>query len=166
MEIQGDSFVPKLLIEGIQTVTPMMITEPRQTRQVLAAGDDHVLVGPGIFQRCLNMVQYYKKEKEEDSGWLVAGWIKESLGRALLVQPMVCGRLRKGGEANDGELEIVSNDSGIRLIEARIQMNLSEFLDLKQREEAEAQLVFWKDIDEQNPQFSPLFYVQVILHRH
>ncbi|XWS49156.1 hypothetical protein CRYUN_Cryun13aG0139500 [Craigia yunnanensis] len=151
-----DSFVPKLSIEGIQSVTSMRITEPRQTRQVLAGE----LVGPGIFQRCLNMVQYYRKEKEEDSGWLVAGWIKESLGRALLEQPTICGRLRKG-ERNDGALEIVSNDCGIRLIEARIQMNLSEFLDLKQREEAEAQLVFWKDIDEQNPQFSPLFYVQV-----
>ncbi|XVE57581.1 hypothetical protein DITRI_Ditri04bG0101500 [Diplodiscus trichospermus] len=151
-----DSFFPKVSIEGIQTVTPMKITEPRQTRQVLVGK----LVGSGIFQRCLNVVHYYRKEKEEDSGWLVAGWIKETLGRALLEQPMICGRLRKG-ERNDGELEIVSNDCGIRLIEARIQMNLSEFLDLKQREDAEAQLVFWKDIDEQNPQFSPLFYVQV-----
>ncbi|XVF10904.1 hypothetical protein REPUB_Repub07fG0223500 [Reevesia pubescens] len=150
------SFVPKVSIEGILTVTPMRITEPRQTRQVLAGE----LVGPGIFQRCLNMVQYYRKEKEEDSGWLVAGWLKESLSRALMEQPMICGRLRKG-ERNDGELEIVSNDCGIRLIEAIFQMNLSEFLDFKQREEAEAQLVFWKDIDEQNPQFSPLFYVQV-----
>ena len=158
MAIHTDSFVPKLSIEGIQTVTPMRITEPRQTRQVLAGE----LVGPGIFQRCLNMVQYYRKEKEEDSGWLVAGWIKETLGIALLEQPMICGRLRK--RENDGELEIVSNDCGIRLIEARIQLNLSEFLDLKQREETEPQLVFWKDIDEQNPQFSPLFYVQVILY--
>ncbi|KAK8341794.1 hypothetical protein V6Z12_A08G188600 [Gossypium hirsutum] len=150
------TFLPKLSIEAIQTVTPMRITEPRQTRQVLAGE----LVGPGIFQRCLNVVQYYMKEKEEDSGWLLAGWIKETLGRALHEQPMISGRLRKG-ERNDGELEIVSNDCGIRLIEARIQMNLSDFLDLKQREDAEAQLVFWKDIDEQNPQFSPLFYVQV-----
>ncbi|XVF51833.1 hypothetical protein PTKIN_Ptkin04bG0216000 [Pterospermum kingtungense] len=156
MEKHSQSFVPKLCIEGIQTVTPIRITEPRQTRQV-SAGD---MVGPGIFQRCLNMVQYYKKEKEEDSGWLVAGWIKETLSRALMEQPMISGRLRKV-EASDGELEIVSNDCGIRLVEAKIQMNLSEFLDLKQREDAKAQLVFWKDIDEQNPQFSPLFYVQV-----
>ncbi|XVE65157.1 hypothetical protein DITRI_Ditri07aG0158800 [Diplodiscus trichospermus] len=156
MESQTESSVPNISIEGIQTVTPMRITEPRQTRQVLV----RELAGSGISQRCLNMVQYYRKEKEEDSGWLVAGWIKETLGIALLEQPMICGRLRKG-ERNDGELEIVSNDCGIRLIEARIQMNLSEFLDLKQREDSEAQLVFWKDIDEQNPQFSPLFYVQV-----
>ncbi|KAL4352252.1 hypothetical protein GQ457_06G037510 [Hibiscus cannabinus] len=148
--------VPKVSIEGILTVPPTRITDPRLTRQVLTRDR----VGPGIFQMCFNVVQYYIREKEEDSGWLVAGWFKETLGRALLEQPMICGRLRKT-ERDDGELEIVSNDSGVRLIEATIQMNLSEFLDLKQREEAEAQLVFWKDIDEQNPQFSPLFYVQV-----
>ncbi|OMO85269.1 Transferase [Corchorus olitorius] len=158
MSNQTDSsFVPEVAIEGIQSVTPMKITDPRQTREVVSAGE---VVGPGIFQRCLNMVYYYKKEKEEDSGWLVAGWIKETLGRALLEQPLICGRLRKK-ERDGGELEIVSNDSGIRMIEARIQMNLSEFLELKQREEAEPQLVSWKDIDERNPQFSPLFYVQV-----
>ncbi|KAA3476088.1 taxadien-5-alpha-ol O-acetyltransferase-like [Gossypium australe] len=84
----------------------------------------------------------------------------ESLGRALLEQPIISGRLQKR-DRNDGELEIVSNDSGIRIIEAMIQTTFSEFLDLKQREEAEAQLIFWNDIDEHNPQFSPLFYVQV-----
>ncbi|GMI63581.1 hypothetical protein like AT5G02890 [Hibiscus trionum] len=156
MSNQTATVVPKLSIEAIQTVTPMRITEPRQTRQVLA-GD---VVGPGIFQRCLNMVQYYRKEREDDSGWLLAGWIKETLGIALMEQPMISGRLRKG-EKNEGKLEIVSNDCGIRLIEASIGINLSEFLETKQREDVEAQLVFWKDIDEQNPQFSPLFYVQV-----
>ncbi|XVE86149.1 hypothetical protein DITRI_Ditri18aG0012800 [Diplodiscus trichospermus] len=153
----NDTFVPQVSIQGIQTVTPTRITERRQKRQVLVGE----LVGSRIFQRCMNMVQYYRKEKEEDSsGWLVAGWIRETLGRALMEQPMICGRLRKL-EQNDGELEIVSNDSGIRLMEAGIQMTISEFLDLEQREDAEAQLVFWMDIDEQNPQFSPLLYVQV-----
>ncbi|KAE8702431.1 FAD/NAD(P)-binding oxidoreductase family protein isoform 1 [Hibiscus syriacus] len=157
MANQTPAPVPKLSIEAIQTVTPVRITEQRQTRQVLA-GDG--LVGPGIFQSCFNMVQYYTQEREEDSGWHLAGWIKETLGIALMEQPMICGRLRKG-EKNKQQLEIVSNDSGIRLIEARIQIKLSEFLESKQREDVEAQLVFWKDIDEHNPQFSPLFYVQV-----
>ncbi|MBA0714398.1 hypothetical protein Golax_013372 [Gossypium laxum] len=154
MASHGNSLVPKVSIKGFHSVTPMRITEPRQTRRVLSRD----LVGPEMFQRCFNMVQCYMKG--EDSGWVVAGWIKESLGRALLEQPMISGRLQKR-DRNDGELEIVSNDSGIRIIEATIQTTLSEFLDLKQREEAEAQLVFWNDIDEHNPQFSPLFYVQV-----
>ncbi|MBA0831197.1 hypothetical protein Goarm_015678 [Gossypium armourianum] len=155
MASHGNSLVPKVSIKGFHSVTPMRITEPRQTRRVLSRD----LVGPEMFQRCFNMVQCYMKG--EDSGWVVAGWIKESLGRALLEQPMISGRLQKR-DRNDGELEIVSNDSGIRIIEATIQTTLSEFLDLKQREEAEAQLVFWNDIDEHNPQFSPLFYVQFI----
>ncbi|GMJ11007.1 hypothetical protein like AT5G02890 [Hibiscus trionum] len=161
MARHGDSIVvPNVSIEGIQTVVPTRETDPRPTRQVLTWD----LVGPEILQRCFNVVQYYIKEKEDDSGWLVARWFnfKETLVRALSEQPMIGGRLRKT-ERNDGEMEIVTNDAGVRFIEATIQMNLSEFLDLKQREEAEAQLVFWKDIDEQNPQFSPLFYVQVTI---
>ncbi|KAG4172903.1 hypothetical protein ERO13_A11G028750v2 [Gossypium hirsutum] len=86
-------------------------------------------------------------ESGEDSGWVVVGWIKESLGRALLEQPTISGRLQKR-DRNDSELEI-------------IQTTLSEFLDLKQMEEAEAQLIFWNDIGEHNLQFSPLFYVQM-----
>ncbi|GKV10806.1 hypothetical protein SLEP1_g22118 [Rubroshorea leprosula] len=147
--------VPKSEVEAVLTVTPVKVTDPRQTRQVFVVD----AVGSGIFQRCLSMVLYYRKE-EDGSGWLVAGWIKESLGKALLEQPMLGGRLRRG-ENGEGGLEIVSNDSGIRLVEAQIAMNLSEFLELKEREEAEAELVFWKEIEEQNPEFSPLFYVQV-----
>ncbi|TYJ07784.1 hypothetical protein E1A91_A11G030300v1 [Gossypium mustelinum] len=86
-------------------------------------------------------------ESGKDSGWVVVGWIKESLGRVLLEQPTISGRLQKR-DRNDSELEI-------------IQTTLSEFLDLKQMEEAEAQLVFWNDIGEHNLQFSPLFYVQM-----
>ncbi|RVW50751.1 hypothetical protein CK203_076838 [Vitis vinifera] len=102
-----------------------------------------------------------KSVTKEDSGWLVAGWIRESLGRALVEQPLLGGRLRRVGDS-EGEFEIVSNDSGVRLMEARTSMALSEFLELKDWEAVEAdQLVFWKDIDGQNPQFYPLFYVQV-----
>lgn len=151
-------------IEGVLTITPSKITEPRQVRQV-SANDP---IGLGLFGQCLHVVLYYKSS-QEDSGWLHAGWMKESLARALLDQPMISGRLRRRDIAGDDdldqqihhELEIVSNDSGARLIEARIPITLSEFLDSKTRETAEAELVFWKDIDEQSPQFCPLFFVQV-----
>ncbi|KAL1141399.1 hypothetical protein V6Z11_A11G027100 [Gossypium hirsutum] len=123
MANHDNSLVPKVSIKGFQSVTPMRITE----------------------SRCFNMVQCYMKG--EDSGWVVVGWIKESLGRALLEQPTISGRLQKR-DRNDSELEI-------------IQTTLSEFLDLKQMEEAEAQLIFWNDIGEHNLQFSPLFYVQM-----
>nr|POE95270.1 brassinosteroid-related acyltransferase 1 [Quercus suber] len=79
---------------------------------------------------------------------------------AISKQPILSGRLWRG-EDGDGELEIVSNDGGVRLIETQVAVTLSVFLELKEKEEAEAQLVFWNDIDEHDPQFSPLFYVQV-----
>lgn len=153
-------------VEGVQTVTPSKITEPRQVRQV-SANDP---IGLGLFGQCLHVVLYYNKASEEDSGWLHAGWMKEySLNMALLDQPIISGRLRRRDIGDDdpdrqpqhAELEIVSNDSGARLIEARIPITLSEFFNSKTRQVAEAELVFWKDIDEQNPQFCPLFFVQV-----
>ncbi|KAL5750841.1 hypothetical protein ACOSP7_025444 [Xanthoceras sorbifolium] len=156
----GDkNLAPKLQIEAVQTVTPFKATDPRQTLRVLATDP----VGSGIFRRCLNIVVYYKKALEEDSGWIAAGWIKESLGRVLAEQPMLSGRLRRSEDGGVGELEIVSNDSGVRLIEAKISITMSEFLDdqLQESEDAESELVFWKDIDDQNPQFSPLFYLQM-----
>jgi hypothetical protein len=135
------------------------MTDPRRSRQV-SAMDGSVV--SGIFRSCLHVVLYYKSVSEEDSGWLLAGWAMESLARALSEQqPLLAGRLRRG-EDGDGELEIVSNDNGVRLIEARIAVTLSSFLELlKENEEAEAQLICWPDIDEQSPHFSPLFYVQV-----
>jgi hypothetical protein len=152
----SSEFVHKVQIEGVQTVVPSKVTDPRET--CLVSVEDPV--SSDIFRGCLSIVLCYNKAVEEDSGWLVAGWIKESLGRALQDQPMLSGRLRRVEDGN-GELEMVSNDTGVRLVEAKITMTLQEFLGLEEREKAEADLVFWMDIDEQNPQFSPVLYVQV-----
>ncbi|CAK7356291.1 unnamed protein product [Dovyalis caffra] len=156
-QITSDEFVPTVQIEGVQTVLPTLATDPREICLVSVKDP----MGSDVFRGCLNVVLYYNKAVEEDSGWVVAGWIKESLGRALTDQPMLSGRLRRGIDGN-GELEMVSNDSGVRLVEAKITMTLQEFLGLEEREKLEGdRLVFWKHIDEQNPQFSPLLYVQV-----
>uniref|UniRef100_A0A7N2N0U2 Uncharacterized protein n=2 Tax=Quercus lobata TaxID=97700 RepID=A0A7N2N0U2_QUELO len=152
----GITNVPKLTIEAVQTVGPYKVTDQQRSCHVLATDP----IASGIFKRCLHVVLYYKNVSEEDSGWIFAGWAKETLGKAISEQPMLSGRMWRG-EDGDGELEIVSNDSGVRLIETQVAVTLSEFLELKEKEEAEAQLVFWNDIDEHNPQFSPLFYVQV-----
>ncbi|KAG7955359.1 hypothetical protein I3843_11G066800 [Carya illinoinensis] len=158
---KGTNDVPKLYIEAVQTVSPMTVTDERRARKVLAMDD---LLVSGIILKCrLHVLLYYNNASEDDSGWFFAGWSRESLARALSEQqPLLAGRLRRV-EDGDGELEIVSNDSGVRLIEARIAMTLSSFLELKgkEREETEAQLVSWTDVAEQNPQFSPLFYIQV-----
>ncbi|KAJ0105880.1 hypothetical protein Patl1_18403 [Pistacia atlantica] len=112
--------VSNLQIESVQTVTPFKETDPRQRRQVLVTDP----VGSGIFRRCFNILLYYKKVVEDESGWIVA-------------------RLDEG---------IDSSSFGSSTIAQRSTT--------KSRDD-EAELVFWKDIDEQNPQFSPLFYVQV-----
>ncbi|XP_060211137.1 rosmarinate synthase-like [Lycium barbarum] len=147
-----------LQIEAIQSVMPTKSTDPRLIRQVLIGENP----GSSNFQRRFHMVFCYNKASETDSGWMVAGWIRESLGRTLDENPLLAGRLRRKGENDtNGEFEIVSNDSGVRLIEAKVPMNLADFLDLKDKENVEAELVFWEDIHEPNPQYSPLFYVQV-----
>ncbi|KAJ7952570.1 putative Transferase [Quillaja saponaria] len=146
-----------LQIEAAQSVTPLKIIEPRQVRQVRVTEP----IKPGILNGRHHIVLYYNKLSDEDSGWILAGWIKESLSTALLEQPILAGRIRRKKDDDNG-LVIVANDSGIRLIETRIAMTLFEFLKLKhEKVDVEAELVFWKDIDEQNPEFSPLFYVQV-----
>ncbi|XP_065857102.1 uncharacterized protein [Euphorbia lathyris] len=150
--------VPKSQIEAMQTVPPYRVTDPRQVLKVSAEDP----IGSSIFKASLNIIHFCDKpaDDDDDSGWHVAGWIKESLGRALKDEPLLSGRLRRG-EDGHGDLEIVSNDSGVRLFEAKIDIKMKDFLALEDVKKAESQLVYWKDIDELNPQFSPLFYVQV-----
>ncbi|GAV67612.1 Transferase domain-containing protein [Cephalotus follicularis] len=153
------NLVSKLQIKALQSAGPTMVTDPRLTRRVFVTDP----IGSGIFQRSFNVILCYHKGMEEVSGWLVAGWMKESLGIALIQQPILCGRLKRGedGEDDHGDLRIVASDSGMRLLEAQVPMTLQEFLDSKDKRDYEHKLVFWKDIDEQHPQFCPLFYVQV-----
>lgn len=149
------TFGPKL-IEAVQTVVPLKPTDPRRSRLVTLKEN----ISLGIFRQWVHTVLYHKKVSQEDYGRLLAGWIKESLGKALLEQPSFAGRLRR---IDDGDqiFEVVSNDSGVRLYEAQMATSLEEFLYSEDTEEGEAQLVHWEDIDELNPQFCPLFYVQV-----
>ncbi|KAF2598141.1 hypothetical protein F2Q68_00007012 [Brassica cretica] len=152
----------KSMIAGVQSVMPVEVTQHREVRPI-SVGDP---VGTGIFRRTLNIVTYYKDAGDSGQrGWLVAGWIKESLGRALTEQPMLCGRLRRRRTTKGEEdgLEVVANDSGVRMVEAIFPASLPEFFEMVKRDKsrAEAETVFWRDIDEVDPQFSPLFYVQV-----
>lgn len=146
----------KLQIVSIMSVPPFKLTEPRQVRKVLVSDDDHETK---VIDGCYQIVLYYEKLKEDEDGWCLAGWIVESLARVLLDHPLLAGRLQRNDETG---FEIVSNDSGIRLLEALYPTSLSHFLELNGKEQhVEADLVFWKEIDALYPQFSPLFYVQV-----
>ncbi|KAJ1391723.1 Transferase [Sesbania bispinosa] len=145
----------KLQTVSIMSVPPLKVTEPRRVRQVLVTDTLY----PKAIQGCYHIVLYYEKLNEEDHGWSLAGWIVESLARVLLDHPLLAGRLQRK-EVSDGTVtEIVSNDSGIRLLEARYPTTLKEFLELNEKEDLESELVFWKEIDEHHPEFCPLFYV-------
>ncbi|KAG7553903.1 Transferase [Arabidopsis suecica] len=153
--------IPKSMIAGVQSVMPVEVTRHREIRSISVVDP----VGVGIFRRTLNIVTYYKEacDSGDERGWFAAGWIKESLGRALTEQPMLSGRLRRRTTSAEAGLELVANDSGIRMVEAKFPASLPDFLEMVKRDKsrAEAETVFWKDIDENEPQYSPLFYVQV-----
>ncbi|KAI4315208.1 hypothetical protein L6164_028041 [Bauhinia variegata] len=148
--------VPRSHIEAVLSVIPLKVTEAGHVRRVLV---DEALK-QGRFGGCYNVVLYYRKLNEDDSGWFLAGWIVESLGKSLSEKPILAGRIQRK-ENGDAEFQVVSNDAGIRLIEARIPMTLSEFLELNAKDDLKPELVFWKDIEEQSPEYSPLFYIQV-----
>ncbi|CAL5359755.1 unnamed protein product [Camellia sinensis] len=102
------NLLPNSHIEVAQFVTPTKATDPRLTHQV-AITDSST---SAIFWRRFQAILYYKKALSEESGWLLVGWMKLSLRKALEEQPILAGRLRRGG-GDKGELEIVSNDSGV-----------------------------------------------------
>ncbi|KMT11805.1 hypothetical protein BVRB_5g105060 [Beta vulgaris subsp. vulgaris] len=146
-------------IVGIYTATTRKITEPRFSHKILLDNDDDHHYG--ILQKRMHIILCYQKQSNEDSGWHLGGWIKESLGHALVDNPILAGRLRKS-ESDQGSLEIVSNDSGVRCVEAELPLSLVDFLQLKEKNnEIEDKLVYWNDVDGSYPQFSPLFYIQV-----
>ncbi|OIV93375.1 hypothetical protein TanjilG_21086 [Lupinus angustifolius] len=149
--------LPKSHIEAVLSVPPLKVTEPRRVRHVSVRNTNSNNIGG-----CYNIVLYYEKLREEEHGLFLVGWIVESLARVLLDYPLLAGRIQKKVENGDNMgFEIVTNDSGVRFYEARFPMNLSEYLGLSGKESFEGELVFWKEIDEQNPEFSPLFYIQV-----
>lgn len=140
--------------EAFSSVVPLKPTFLRPSFRISTEKN----LEPGILKRCFCMLLCYKKASSEDSGWIVAGWTKTSMGIALSERPTLAGRLRR---VEDGGLEIVSNDSGIRLVEAQIPMTLEDFIGLRNKEQVRKQLVYWKSINDQDTEFSPLMYIQV-----
>ncbi|KAL1353144.1 hypothetical protein HN51_017066 [Arachis hypogaea] len=151
--------LPKVRILAVKTVAPVKETQPRLAQKVLLASNDHDSMQPrSIVGGCYQVVFYYNNDNGEESDWSFYGWIVESLCMALVDYPILAARLLE----RDTGLEIVSIDSGFRLLSAQCQWSLSQFLDLNERHnDNETELVYWKEIDETLPQFSPLCSVQV-----
>ncbi|CAN4076013.1 unnamed protein product [Withania somnifera] len=137
------NFSSKLQVEAMQTVIPMKITDPRLSRRITLPKN----FDSNDLQRRFHMVLYYNKASRR---------IRD--GYAIVESPIFAGRLRR---LEDDNLELVSNDSGVRMLEANFPMNMDDFIVYKKKENVENELVYWEDIHETSPQFSPLFYVQV-----
>ncbi|KAJ8506309.1 hypothetical protein OPV22_007195 [Ensete ventricosum] len=144
-----------LHVDAIQTALPGKVAHPGLARRIVMAAP----LGPEVLQRRFQVVLYYGKagDEEVESPLTVAAWIKESLSAVLSGHPILSGRLRNSG----GSWEVKFNDSGVRLVQATAEMTMSEFLASEDRDGKEAQLAYWEDINEDDPNFSALFYIQV-----
>ncbi|XP_051116129.1 hydroxycinnamoyltransferase [Andrographis paniculata] len=154
MAFSGEVLASKLHVEALQSVVPKTPTDPRisSIRRNAAAI---------LHRRFHALLLYHNNNADHTSGSHVAAGIKASLQMALQDHPLLAGRLRPAPDGGQN-LEIVSNDSGARIVEARADFNLHEFLDFNNNGgAADHHLVFWEDVDHDNPQFCPLFYVQV-----
>ncbi|XP_042059647.1 uncharacterized protein LOC121804181 [Salvia splendens] len=138
--------VGKVRVEAIQTVVPTKPTDPRQSRRITVSQNAG---SAAVLQRRFHLLLCYNKGSSEDSGWLVAGQIKESLGRVLHDYPLLVGKLRWC----DADLENVCTDSGTRMVETKAEMALAGFVKMEEKREDEAELVFWGDVLQHTPQF-------------
>ncbi|XP_072963136.1 uncharacterized protein [Typha angustifolia] len=148
----------QLHIEAFQSVCPVKMSDPGRSRPITVAAP----VSAEALQSRFVVIFYYNKAVEHESALLLAAWMRESLGVALVEEPALAGRLRRpanGGD--DGLWEIKANDAGVRLVQASLDMTVSDFLDLKDRKQKESLLAYWADVDKENPDYSALFYVQV-----
>ncbi|CAO2819456.1 unnamed protein product [Amaranthus hypochondriacus] len=149
-------------IECVYSATTKEVTNPRLSHKIsIPNQDDH----HKILQKRMHIILYYeknKKEEDSDHGLYSGGWIRQSLGNALMEKPILAGRLRR---SENGDLEIISNDSGVRCVEVRVPLTMVEFLELKKNKkfDGETKLVSWNHVHASNPLFSPLFYIQLLI---
>ncbi|KAG6415968.1 hypothetical protein SASPL_123389 [Salvia splendens] len=123
-------------MEAIQKVVPTKPTDPRQLRRITVSQNAG---SAAVLQRRFHLLLCYNKGSSEDSGWLVVGQIKESLGRVLQDYPLLAGKLRWC----DADLEIVCIDSSTPMVETKAEMALAGFVKMEEKREDEAELVFW-----------------------
>lgn len=86
--------------------------------------------------------------------------MKETLSVALEAEPILAGRLRRS-EAEKSGWEVRFNDAGVRLVLATAAAEMTDVLDAGDREEREWRLVFWRNVERENPDQCALFYIQV-----
>ncbi|XP_042408677.1 uncharacterized protein LOC121998034 [Zingiber officinale] len=142
-------------IDVIQSVMPVAVTPPGRSQRLSTTGGP---LRPELLQSRVRIVLYYD-DKGSATPATVGAWIKESLSAALATEPVMAGRLRRENDGS-GRWEVKFNDCGARLVQATAEASMAEFMS-GDGDRWEAHLAHWVDVDEENPNFSALFYVQV-----
>lgn len=97
----------------------------------------------------LRLVYYYRSQDMKK--------LRDSLTEVLSSYPAVTGRLRR---RDDGNWEVTCSDAGVRILEAKIDVSLDEWL-RSARPEEEMDLTHWEEMPE-NPYIWSPFYIQVL----
>uniref|UniRef100_A0A0D9VJ00 Uncharacterized protein n=1 Tax=Leersia perrieri TaxID=77586 RepID=A0A0D9VJ00_9ORYZ len=144
-------------IEGAQTAVPTRVVEPGRTRLVAVASPP---LPADALQRRVRAVLYYRAGADgSGSAWEDGVWVKETLSEALADHPEMAGRLRRRG---DGSWEVKLNDTGVRLLQATVDAPLEEFLAAKKSlARREAALAPWTDVNADDPDMCPPFFMQL-----
>ncbi|CAA7406769.1 unnamed protein product [Spirodela intermedia] len=139
-------------VESIQSVTPREMVPPGKARRI---------GGTAALGSYFRTVLYYRRADELEDAWSVSAHLKESLSAALVVDPLIAGRIRRRDDGDGGGLEVRLNDAGLRLVQAKADFTMTDLLASPEREVVEAHLAHWVGVDEEKPQFSALFFIQV-----
>ncbi|XP_072990338.1 hydroxycinnamoyltransferase [Typha latifolia] len=91
--------------------------------------------------------------------WLDPVKLKESLSEVLSYYPAMTGRMTRQGEEEGGGWLVKCNDAGVRMLEARADATLDEWLRSASDEE-ELELAYWEPMGQDPFLWSP-FYVQL-----
>ncbi|KAH0465733.1 hypothetical protein IEQ34_005836 [Dendrobium chrysotoxum] len=145
-------------IVAFQSITPAKVTPPGKSRQISVVGN----LPPASLSAHFRLILYYRPAgaSVDNSAHAVGAWMKETLSLALAEEPLFAGRIRRS-EAENGGWEVRFNDAGVRLVLAKAAAKMAEVLDAGDREEREWGLVYWRDVERENPDQSALCYIQI-----
>ncbi|KAL5212290.1 hypothetical protein ABZP36_023137 [Zizania latifolia] len=147
-------------IEGVQTAVPTRVVEPAGKARLVAVACPPLTAE--ALQRRVRAVLYYRADGTSTpppGAWEEEGmWVKESLSEALADHPEMAGRLRR---RDDGSWEVKLNDTGVRLLQATVEVPLDEFLAAKDLPRKEAALASWTDVNADDPDMCPPIFMQL-----
>ncbi|XP_042495618.1 protein ECERIFERUM 26-like, partial [Macadamia integrifolia] len=105
----------------------------------------------------LHIVFYYRYDRPESDD---LGRLRESLSKLLTLYPTVTGRLRRRAGGEDGNWEVNCNDAGVRVLVAKVDTTLDEWLRSADGSR-ERDLTVWEDMPEDDTSIWSPFRIQI-----